>query len=609
MRAGILFLLLFGALALVAILSRPDPPAVAEPKREQAAFEPSPEWTGSKVCGSCHYELYERWSRTGHAKSMMAFSPGVVARPFDGEVFTARDIDHRLGPGPEMYCEGPGGDMQTFQVDFVMGIRRIQMFLTNMDRGRIQVLPVMLEVPKKRWFDYTDFIFGAPPDLEVPPDSANSWYHYARNFNSRCGSCHSTNFDIGYDADRGAYASTWSERVIGCEGCHGPGGAHVDMWRRLELGDTDPIVNPVRYSIQRANEVCGFCHSESEIVVPGWRPGDDLFSFVDINGLEDEKHCSPDGRANELFHNLVPIMESGCGPIACTKCHDAHGRGIPGDVYRPVDDDWFCTQCHSDYAVKIEEHTKHKADGPGSRCIACHMPRLVIEGGHGRVYDHTISIPSGRNTQRYGLPNACRDCHYHLLQDTGWEYESIERLWPGCEERNHRVKLADAMAGGRERKPEAKGPLLELLKSGNLVYRAGAAWALASYDGVDLREQLAKSEHAMVRRAAIKGVALRHPEALIPLLEDENAVLRRAAAVALARKYDYIRGKRELLEKLRATLVPFSRLRPDNSGLHISVGAVHELLGDKAEAIRSYERSLSINPNHESLKSHVERLK
>ena len=48
----------------------------------------------------------------------------------------------------------------------------------------------------------------------------------------------------------------------------------------------------------------------------------------DVAGLEDEWHVHPDGRAKELFHNFLPIMESKCGPLSCTHCHDAHGRGL-----------------------------------------------------------------------------------------------------------------------------------------------------------------------------------------------------------------------------------------------------------------------------------------
>jgi predicted CXXCH cytochrome family protein len=558
------------------------------------------EWAGSAACSDCHPRIHAHWKGTAHRNTLRDFAPGVPARPFDGEIFLARDIEHRLGPGPFMVAEGPGGVMRRFEVDLVIGLRRIQMFTTRMAGGRIQVLPVFLEVPKRRWFDYTDFLFGGPIDLEVPPDSPDSWYTYARNFNSRCGGCHTTNYDVGYDPDRGTYETTWNERSVSCESCHGPSAAHVAYWRSGDKHGDDPVLNPVKLPVERANQICGQCHAEGERVLPGYRPGDDLFAFVDAAGLEDERHLAADGRATELIHNLVPTMESRCGPIACTKCHDPHGRGIPGDLYRPVDDDRTCTQCHEG-----ADHSHHPPDSPGSRCVACHMPRMVIEGGHGRSFDHTMSVPSMRNTKELGLPNACRDCH--LLEDPGWEYEPFERWYPGAEERNHRVALARTIAAARTGRDGAREPLLELLRDENPVYRAGAARYLARYD-VDLRPQLA-DPHPMVRRAAIEGVAGEHPEALVRLLDDENHVLRYRAALALLLKPGGLRGRPDLRDRVLAALEPFARLRPDRDVNHLALARLYEQAGRVPEAVRSYERYLRLASWDERTRAHLGRLR
>jgi predicted CXXCH cytochrome family protein len=569
-------LLLLTILAIgIYLLVRTGEPPAPEPRAVAAAG--NPEWAGSAACAPCHPELNDRWAKSGHALGTREFVPDAPKRPFDGEVFVARDRDHRLGPGPSMTCEGPGGDTQTFPVDLVLGVRRVQMFTTTLSGGRIQVLPVFLEVPPRRWFDYTDFIFGGPNDIDVPPDSAYSWYGPHRNFSSRCGRCHTSDFTIGYDPDAGSYKSTWSELVVGCETCHGPGQSHIRKWRVLEPGP-DPIVNPIRLTVDRALAVCGSCHSESTMIKPGFQAGDDFFEFFETTGLEDERHVHPDGRARELMHNYMAILESKCGPISCTHCHDAHGRGKPGDLYRPLSDDWFCTQCHDDIGANLTEHTHHLAESEGSRCITCHMPRLVIEGGHGRVYDHTISTPSMRNTKELGLPNACRSCH--LEEFPGWEYEYFDKWYPGAEERNHRNFLAATLTAGRQQRPEAKDDLLKLLKDENFVYRAAAAWALLHYP-VDLRPAL-KDPHPLVRRAAVEGVAARHPAALEPMVDDENIVLRRAAALALASRrerapFDYIAARPELRARVRTVLEECAFLRPDHADLHFTLAKLYEL--------------------------------
>jgi len=575
-----------------------------EPERAALRDEPVPAWTGSETCAACHAKEYEHWQASTHSLSVRPYADTNVARPFDGEVFTARGIDQHLGPGPEMECEGPGGDPGRFKVDWVAGARRIQMYLTQFDDGRLQVLPVFLEIPRQKWFDYADFVFGGPAKLDIPPDSPNSWYTYARNFNSRCGRCHTTNFEIGYDPDAGTYASSWTEPAVGCEACHGAGGAHVVKWRRLAPGP-DPILNAGRMGVERSNQACGYCHTESTMVAPGFRAGDDVFAYVDVHGLEDDQRIYPDGRARELVHNLIPLMGSRCGPLACTDCHDPHGREQPGDLVTRLDQDTLCLPCHQGIAVGLTEHTHHAAQSTGSRCIACHLPRLVIEAGHGRVFDHAISIPSVRNTQELGLPNACATCH--VEQRPGWEAESFAQWYPGAEERNRRVALAEAVAAGREGKPEAEGSLRDLLADPNPVYRAGAAWMLARYD-VDLAPQLA-DPHPLVRRAAVKGVAARDPAALIPLLDDGNAVLRRAAAMALAENYALVRARPALRARLLAMLEEFARMRPDHERLHFEIGALHELAGDTAAALRAYDRYLRLRPWDERTAAHVAELR
>jgi len=559
----------------------------AAPHKEREAVAG---FVGSATCAECHKSEHERWAPSGHAISIAPFSDEFAARPFDGSEFVTRGIEHLLGPDGTMTCEGPGGELRTFRVDSIVGVRRIQMFTTKMPGGRIQVLPVMLEVPTQRWFDYADFIFGGPSEYAIPKDSPNSWYSFQRNFNSRCIRCHATDPKIGYDADAGTYESTWSEMAVGCEACHGEGGAHVTKWRRLEDGP-DPIVSLARLSTERGNMVCGQCHSESFMVKPGYEPGDDLWSFMDPNGLEDGGHLYPDGRARELIHNLVPIMESECEPLSCSLCHDPHGSGHSGSLRRPLTDDTMCTSCHADIAVAVTAHTHHEATNAGSRCVSCHMPRMIIEGGHGWTHDHTISTPSIGNSEKHGLPNACAGCHED--EDAKWVSGSFRRWYPDADKNNHRVALADAIAGGRERTAKAK-PLLEALaKDENAIYRAGAVRLLTGYRDVNLADAL-NDESPLVRRAAIDGVKQTEPALLIPLLDGENHVLRYRAAMALTERA--ARKDPELRQRVIEVLQAFAQDRPDVDATHFALALLFESANDNAQAIASWERYLRINP-------------
>jgi hypothetical protein len=606
-RTFALTVLLFLALSTVWHFEKPPaevrivrPPDSGPPP----TYQESPKWTGSQACAACHPGLYERWSQTGHARNMRPFSPEAVAKPFDGEYFVTRDIEFRLGPGASMLCDGPGGEIGRYPIKRVLGWRRIQMFATEFPDGRIQILPIFVDVQANKWMDYVDILLGGQK-MEIPPDTPDSWYFYARNFSSRCGTCHATNFELNYDPDRGTYASTWTEDAIGCEACHGAGGEHIDHWRQLKSGP-DPMVNLAELPVDRQNQLCGYCHGENTVVVYGFEPGDDLFHFVDVAGLEDGQRYHPDGRVRELGHNFFTLLQNQCAEMSCMKCHDAHGRGILGDLYRPLNDDWMCTQCHAEFQTDIEAHTFHKQESEGSRCHTCHMPRMVIEGGHGRVYDHTLSTPSMANTKELGLPNACRDCH--LVEDPGWEYESFQEWYPEADARNPRVALARAIAGGRAAKPEAKEQLLKLLEDRNPAFRAGGARLLAGGYGVDLRAQL-KDPHPMVRRAAIVGVARTHPEELVPLLEDPSPVLRYVALMELIGSGRFVDGHPELWERLIEHLQQFTNERPDLDVNHLALGNLLLKAGHTKEAVRSFERYLRINPWDASTRSRLGRIK
>jgi predicted CXXCH cytochrome family protein len=342
------------------------------------------------------------------------------------------------------------------------------------------------------------------------------------------------------------------------------------------------------------------------VVRPGFKPGDDLFAFNEVNALEDAVRSKPDGRANGLFHNLILVMEAKCGELSCMECHDPHGGGIPGDLYRELEWDGLCTKCHGDLMADIEAHTFHRGDSPGSRCVNCHLAPVVIETGRGTVRDHTISTPSPQNTRKYGLPNACVECH--LAEPPGWVEEWFERWWPGAEERNHRTRLCDALFAARNDRPGAKALLEPWAHDPNPVYRAAAVWELGG-SGLDLRPWL-RDEHALVQRGAIDGVAKTHPEALVPMLNHPNAVLRGAAAEALATKrvrapFDWMRDRPALREKVLVVLEEMARLRPDRSSMHYLAGVMHELSGRAEPARRSYERYLRLNPYDDRVRLHL----
>ena len=76
--------------------------------------------------------------------------------------------------------------------------------------------------------------------------------------------------------------------------------------------------------------------------------------------------------------------------------------------------DQMCLQCHTGMTGKIEAHTHHPAESEASRCVSCHMPRIVNSLMFEARSHEISSVPNAAMTLRFGQqdsPNACLLCH------------------------------------------------------------------------------------------------------------------------------------------------------------------------------------------------------
>jgi formate-dependent nitrite reductase cytochrome c552 subunit len=90
----------------------------------------------------------------------------------------------------------------------------------------------------------------------------------------------------------------------------------------------------------------------------------------------------------------------------------------------------MCLQCHTPLRQHPERHTHHASGTEASRCVSCHMPR-IMDAVLFRARSHQIDdIPDAGMTERFGAdsPNACLDCHGD--RDASWVRNQSARLWP-----------------------------------------------------------------------------------------------------------------------------------------------------------------------------------
>jgi predicted CXXCH cytochrome family protein len=142
-----------------------------------------------------------------------------------------------------------------------------------------------------------------------------------------------------------------------------------------------------------------------------------------------------DGRFRQTTFMVEALERSQCfkkGQVSCGSCHDPHGHDSgsnPTALKFPDKPDLMCTGCHFQFQdpARAAQHSHHPAESKGSRCVSCHMPR-IMDALLFRARTHQIDdIPDAEMTRRFGQeesPNACLLCHEE--KRTEWVQRSLQ---------------------------------------------------------------------------------------------------------------------------------------------------------------------------------------
>ena len=442
-------------------------------------------FTGSDACEPCHSNIYHRWSRSDHCRTMMCPGPTTVFSQFSPDTahyeyqgFTTKMVSTTAGY--EMIAPDEDGVDRAWPVDLVIGIRDHQGFLTRFPDGRYQVLPSTYDMRKQTWFDATEGLVVS--DHVLRPDDEYYWTSRMRSWNRGCFDCHLSGMRKNYDAETNTYATTWRDLGVDCEACHGAGLTHARLrtikHNRSTLAEDTSLVRLQDLSPRQQVEVCGQCHARKATLAEGYTPGADFHEHYFLYLLDDNM-VMPDGRFWGMMYLVLALMQSPCfehGGITCTHCHDAHGSGLRNDIYAHFEhDNEMCLPCHADKVDDPRSHTHHtKPEEGGMTCRNCHM--MEIPASHMEIADHTISIPVPENTIAFNSPNACTNCHPDSTNE--WAVLRISE-WHGSARRD-RWTRADVLYRAKSMDTSAVLPLIKMLDdtSENLIWRANAAFML-----------------------------------------------------------------------------------------------------------------------------------
>jgi tetratricopeptide (TPR) repeat protein len=374
------------------------------------------------TCADCHQELYDSYQHVGMARSFFAPTKDKWVEDLSNSHYYHPATDRHyemVAKGEDLYqvryqtdAQGQQKNRLEIKVDAILGSgNHVRSYLYRVPSGEYFQMPLAWYAGERKW--------------RLNPGYDNA-YHlgFQRKITRECMFCHNA-FPLGYEAGSDAH---WQPHVfpealpqgIGCQRCHGPGAAHVDLANQGATTEeiNQAIVNPSDLSQERAEDVCMQCHLQpssqivSELVRAdrgefSFRPGEDL---ADFRALLDYSPATgnAEGKSDhfEINHHAYRMHQSECyvqsKSMTCTTCHDPHQR--VSDESRVTFYRSKCLECHQvegcSEANSIEtsgslqserEAVDVHANEQVADCVSCHMPkRRTDDVVHAVMTDHKI---------------------------------------------------------------------------------------------------------------------------------------------------------------------------------------------------------------------------
>ena len=596
-------------------------------------------YSGSQSCRPCHEKFYQLWSTSHHGLAMQPLTADLVRRRLSvpTQDVVVGKVHYRFIPdakGGVVRETLPSGE-RSYPVEHVMGGKNVFYFLTTLERGRLQVLPIAYDVRRQNWFDTAE---SGMRHFEDVPETRLDWRDPLYTFNTSCHGCHVSQLSTNYDLQSDTYRTTWVEPGINCETCHGPSAEHVRVCR--EAGpDQKPqdlkIIITSKFTAGQHNASCSSCHAKVSVITNSYYPGDPFFDHFDLVTLESPDFY-PDGRdlgENYTYTHWRMNPCAAASQLHCVHCHTSSGR----NRFQGEEANEACLPCHEARVRGVTAHTRHKPQSAGSKCVACHMPQTSF--ANMVRSDHSFRPPTPRATIEFKSPNACNICHKD--RDAAWADRRVRR-WHKDDYQARALRPARLIAAARKsdwsRLPEMlayvtdrnhdeiyatslirllipcaddrKWPaMIQALHDRSPLVRSAAASALGDHLTPETVAALTAAVRDQVRLVRLRAAGSLAPYPFENLGDPERTAVQ-AALTELETSFksrpddwashynlgNYYQSRGDLQAAVTAYRTA-ARLRTDVVQPLVNAAIVHARLGDQHEAEQALEKALQIQPS------------
>ena len=127
-----------------------------------SSTDPRSEYAGAEACKACHVVEYGEWAASRHSRMVQPIKPSEVrARFTPGESLSYRGrmfTFERLGARYFIVEQSPGLPPVRHAIEYTLGNRRIQHFMTRQPNGSLVLLPPSWDVLRSEWFPQEDIV-------------------------------------------------------------------------------------------------------------------------------------------------------------------------------------------------------------------------------------------------------------------------------------------------------------------------------------------------------------------------------------------------------------------------------------------------------------------